>query len=176
MTACSIKYDIVLTLILLLVSPVFIMAQDSTAIKLQQYKDLHEKGLISDSEYEQLRKKELNLSEPIPSDVMIVKVNKDTIDLAKLKRVYKTEITSGSLELASGAGLFIAGVHFRNKPFYNDRGHQIGYHTKQARISFVCAAVFTGVGLFSVIKGGADRQKYIRLSGSLNSASLRIDF
>lgn len=110
--------------------------------------------------------------------------SKVNLNLEKLERTYKSQIITGSLELGAGTGLVIAGLYFREKVICKSQGSINGVpfgteckpQTKAARISFFCGAVFTGIGIYSVVKGAKNRQKYIKLTGSPNSASLNITF
>lgn len=160
-------------LVVLLFASLSLQAQDSTAIKLQQYKDLHEKGLITDTEYDKLRKRELNLSSVDPKPE----------DLNKLQRRYKTQLITGSLDIAAGASLIGTGFYFLNKPKYEEQptinGHTrvyVGSYTTEARIFFVCGSVFTGVGIYLVAKGGVNRNKYFDLKASPTDLSINLHF
>lgn len=141
---------------------------DSTEIRLQRYKELHEKGLITDQEYDLLKKKELDIS-TVPKTS-----NRDTISLDKLKRTYKTQIIAGSLELATGItciGLFI---HYRNKTNTNSTNNN---YLREARITLVFAGIFSGIGIYSLVKGSKNRVKYFeRLSVSPSSVSVSLRF
>lgn len=156
-----------------------VFAQDSTEIKLQRYKDLHENGLITDIEYETLKKKELSLN--------AAPAKKDTVNLDKLKRSYKSSLVFGSV-MFSGAIASIAGaIHLRTKPIYAGSNASAiggtptspqfkGYHTRDARLLFVLGGVCTGVGIYAFVKGAKNRQKYIELSTSPGAVTMLMKF
>lgn len=104
-------------------------------------------------------------------------------DLSKLKRTYKTQLVTGSIELASGATLIGLGFYLKNKLFTTSVGgiNQVqvteeGHYKTQSAISFVCGGLFTGIGIYSIVKGAKNRKKYINLSGSPSSVTLNITF
>lgn len=156
-------------IVVMLIIPFVGFAQtDSTEIKLQQYKDLHDKGLINEKEYEDLKRGALKIPAP--------QVKRDTVNLPNLLRTYKAQLISGSLELVSGAGLLGAGLYFKDKEgYYNSRGDYIGY-TKQARISFICGAIFTGIGIYSIAKGSKNKNKYLELKSAPSGVSFNLTF
>lgn len=145
------------------------LAQDSTEIKLLRYRDLYDKGLISTPEYEILKQKELSISKPVPAQ-------KDTVNMDKLRRTYKAQIVSGTLELAAGAGfvaLFgVASVNAMSERNESDKKARV----RQARLFLVTGLAFSGIGIYSLAKGSNNRKKYFQLSASPGSASLRITF
>lgn len=149
---------------------------DSTAIKLQEYKTLHEKGLISDKEYEVLKGKLLEIPTSSGNEVVIVYPKKDTVDMRALERTYKAQIITGSMELATGALLVGLFVHFRNEPLERNSNGVYTSSIRQARICLVASGVFCGVGLYSVIRGSKNRQKYINLSASPGTVSFQYIF
>lgn len=144
---------------------------DSTEINLQKYKELHEQGLINDLEYDLLKKKELDITE--------VGANEDEIDLSELKRKYKPQMVSGSLELASG--IVLAGFGFYNAT----RPDEVIVDSKTGKISvndfktptrmlLASSVPFVVLGILSLVKGTKNRSNYYkRVSASPTGVSFK---
>lgn len=157
--------EIKFSLILLLVVPLWCVAQDSTEIMLRQYKDLYNKGLINESEYEQLRKDALKLQAPTQQGTVVVYPKQDTIDLDKLKRTFRAQHITGTLELLAGAG-FVAGFGYSRWRLINYPYNTGNASLRVARLYLLTGAIFTGIGIYSIVRGSKNRQKYIRFSTS----------
>lgn len=97
------------TLAYLAFHPYYAQAQtDSTEIKLNQYKDWYEKGLINQQEYDDLRRKTLDLGNTPP------KAAEKTKD--KPATSYKGKLIGGSIFLATGTSFIAGGVYLKRNP------------------------------------------------------------
>lgn len=160
------------TLAAMTLSLVCFAQTDSTEIKLQKYKDLYDKELITEQEYDLLKKKELDISS--------VNTKKDTISVQSLKSKYKSQFIAGSIVFGAGIGLIGLGVYLKDKIviYSNSQGQkEVRDYKAQSKVSFICGALSTGVGVFIITKGIINKQKYLeRISLSPTSASITFKF
>lgn len=94
-------------------------------------------------------------------------------DASKLQRTYKAQIVTGTLEIASGATLIATGFYFKNKLYYGKTGTlnpvpytEEGRYKTQAGICFATGALFAGIGIYSIVRGSKNRQKYFSTNGT----------
>lgn len=146
----------------------FVYAQtDSTESVLKRFRELREKGLITEQEYEALKRKELNLS-----DVKISKT--DTMSMDKLKHRYRSELIGGSVFMAAGIAFIATAIKLKDS-IHTDG--TVNTRDIERKAVGVCAGLASGVGIFLTIKGAIDRRKYVeRISLSPTSASILIRF
>lgn len=155
---------------ILLVIPCSLFAQtDSLQIKLERYKDLYEKGLISQPEYAVLKQKELNLSNN--------PVKKDTVSIKELKRLYRSQYVLGSLEFGAALG-FIGGfassrIHANDAAMYSP--NKYSDYVKQGRIFLVLSGICAGIGIYTLTRGAKNRNKYLERI-KLTPASVNVSF
>lgn len=107
-----------ITLSVLLMLSVFCKAQtDSTEIKLNQFKDLFMKGLITAPEYEALKQKTLGIQSQPPSVVIVKQEIKplpqiDSAQAAKFQYKYTGNIIVGVAGITLGTGLLGGGIAY----------------------------------------------------------------
>lgn len=154
---------------ILLIIPCSIFAQtDSLQIKLERYKDLYDKGLISQPEYEVLKQKELDISKP---------VKKDTVSIKELKRLYRSQYVIGSLEFGAALG-FIGGfassrIHANEAAMYSP--NKYSDYVKQGRIFLVLSGICAGIGIYTLTRGAKNRNKYLERI-KITPASVNVTF
>lgn len=107
-------------------------------------------------------------SKPVPAQ-------KDTVNMDKLRRSYRAQIVSGTLELAAGAGFFTGFALVRKEAVGETIKHKRSAGFREARLYFVAGTIFSGIGIYSLAKGSKNRCKYV-VSVAPGSASLRITF
>lgn len=159
--------------VLLLISCLIADAQtDSTKNNLQRHKELFEQGLITEQEYEMLKKKELNLlNEPAKAS------QNDTIK----PQQFKSKLVIGSIGLGTGISMVVSGFVLKDKVKIV-QGNSTGAlpnvieYKKQARVLFITGTLFSGLGIAFLAKGARLRNKYFDAQIAGNSVSLRVNF
>ena len=117
-------------LFFLLLFPVFLFAQiDSTDIKLQHYKDLFVKGLISSQEYETLKQQALGIKiTPAPVQAATVQQPRphiDSIQLAKMRNAYTGNIVAGTVGIFLGVGCIAGGAIYHKNNYTKAAGSSV---------------------------------------------------
>lgn len=144
-------YCFLLLTIILFSSSIAKAQTDSTEIKLNQYKDWYEKGLINDQEYNELKKKTLDLSNA-PST---------TTDKSpkKTSTSYKGKLIGGSVFLATGTSFVAGGLYLKRHPrlVYKPNIKGYAYDYKKARRGgngvIVMGSLQMALGAFLLGKG-----------------------
>ena len=152
--------------------------QDSTQIKLDQYKKWHELGLISDEEYNTTKAKLLNLPVEIKqkeideSKIYFRKI--DTISLGDLHQRFKSKIIAGSVILSFGVVLINGAVVYH----YVTKG-QIPTGTIGLAVigslSTITGAVLLGLGIHDRVVF-RERKASLSMDVSLNQIGLTYNF
>jgi hypothetical protein len=137
----------------------FAQVIDSTEIKLTQYKEWLEKGLITEDEYQTLKKKTLNIS--------TAQVPKDTTTAETLKKNYKGKFIGGSVFMVSGISFMAGGIYYRRNPPPITPGTTADQYARSLKARnraglgiAVMGALQTGLGVFLIAKGGAAKTIY----------------
>lgn len=157
---------------------------DSTDIKLQHYKDLFIKGLITSQEYEALKQQTLGLpAKTQPTTIIVqqpkIKAEIDSVQAEKFRRVSTSNIVAGSGGLVLGIGLLIGGGVYHigmQKEIYgqpNVTGAAPNQRLiKQDRIvtSMLCVfgSVATVVGITGISVGVKQKRQLRRYDQSLS--------
>lgn len=157
-----------------------IPSNDTTEIKLNEYKNLFEKGLINQNEYEKLKE---NILFPKKEENKVVKsevVDKNII--TDLKKEYKGNFIGGSILFAGGIAAIGGGVHFKNNKipditkYFNKNGSFNGdsydaalkdYRAKKI-IIFSIGGVCMGAGFALEILGIHNRKLYLDKSKNIS--------
>ncbi len=158
----------------LFTSKVFSQVTDSTEIKLNEYKNLFDKGLINQDEYEKLKGSLLFPKNDFEKkDIEIKSVDKNAI--TDLKKEYKGNLIGGSVLLAGGVAAIGGGIHYKNNKIpdlskyfnkngiFNSSAYDAALKTYRAKkiIIFSIGGVCAGAGLVLEILGIYNRQVYI---------------
>jgi len=148
-------------LFICLLLPVLTFAQtDSTDIKLQHYKDLFIKGLISAQEYETLKQQTLGIK-PAPQPQTIIINNpkpKPEIDekqAEKMRLASTPNIVCGVLGIGAGVGLISGGVVYYKNNYFKAAGSSVdgSYPVREVRRVRIITAALCGFGSLSTILG-----------------------
>ena len=158
-------------LIFLFTSIISIAQTDSTKLKLERYKELREQGLITDEEYDLLKKKELDLAK-------VEIIRPDTIDLDALKKKFRGQLIGGSIGVPTGVAFIVTAIRGFDyeKVTVNSSGKVIGISDKKGQAWTVLfgGIGFSAIGSALIIIGSRNRSKYFeRISLSPGSVSIR---
>lgn len=155
----------IIAFVLLLISCLVADAQtDSTKNNLQRHKELFEQGLITEQEYEMLKKKELNLlNEPAKPS------KRDTIK----PQQYRSKLIAGGLGFAGGLALVTGGFAIKIK---EESGEGSKHSIQEARALFAAGSICGILGIALMTKGARLRNKYFDAQIVGNSVSLRVNF
>jgi hypothetical protein len=145
---------------------------DSTEVKLRQYKDMFENGLINETEYSKL--KESVLFPNVNKDANTKPVVTDNYILEK-KKEYIQNFAVGSSLIALGVGGIGGGIYFKNNKipnalrFLNSNGtlneksfnSALNDYRKKKIIIFTTSSFIVGTGIVLEILGVHNRLVYI---------------
>lgn len=103
------------------------IAQDTLETKLKQYKDLFEKGLINQAEYQSLKDKALQSSNTNKS-----KTNEK--NAAAYKKRANKQIIGGSVFVVTATATLFTGLQLRNKIYYDPKSGGYKSRYQQGRV------------------------------------------
>ncbi len=142
-------------LLFLLLFPIAVFAQtDSTEIKLQHYKDLFVKGLISTTEYDQLKQQTLGLK--APQQTILAKETKtvpavDSVQIEVMRRHYTGTVAVGCAGIVIGVALITGGAMYQKEQLRHNRASVDGSITNQQHDRVVIGTLFAFGSASSVI-------------------------
>jgi len=156
-----------------------IITIDSTKeLRLTEYKNLYDKGLIDEKEYAKLKSNILSLNN-IPKKQVNV-INKDELEI--LKNSFKIKVITGSVLFGAGLGLIGTGAYYKKNKFpdINDYiknntvntskfNSDVKQYKKNYLLLFSSGAVLSGIGVVLDILGLYDKTVY---NNKANTVSL----
>jgi len=132
---------------------------DSTEIKLQHYKDLFIKGLISSQEYETLKGQVLGLPKSQPTTIIVQqqkpKPEIDSVQAKHLKNKYTGNIAAGVGGIVLGVGLITGGAIYYENRYKEIVGYSVdgSSEARAIRTLRIVSGMMIGFGSASLVLG-----------------------